>query len=111
MAQPRRAFFARARPARADNRLLLAQNLRLHEQVAERRMQRVGRRRRQDHLGVAGYFNSLSRAGRVGDADAPQLDIVLRRNGDLGMRVEAAVAAPELRARIREDRFVTVRWL
>jgi hypothetical protein len=41
--QPWRVLFARTRPARTQNRLLLAQNLGLNEEVAEGGMQRVGR--------------------------------------------------------------------
>src|ERR1035441_121474 len=108
VAQPRRALFARARATGADNRLLWTEDLRLHEQVAEGRMERVGSRRSQHYFRVAGDFDGLARTRGIGDADAPQLDIVLRRDGDLGMRVESQVAAPELRARVGEDGFVTV---
>ena len=41
--------------------------------------------------------------------DAAQLDIVFGRDGDLGVGLEAAIAAAELGARVGEDRFVVLR--
>ena len=43
--------------------------------------------------------------------DPAQLDVILGRNGDLGMRVEVVVAAAKLRPAFREDRFVLLRRL
>ena len=51
---PWRLLAEGARPTSAQDRLSLPQDLGLDEQVAESRMQRVGGRRRDHHLGVAG---------------------------------------------------------
>ena len=64
VAHPRRVLVGRARPARAQDRLQRGHQLGLHEQVAEGRMQRVGQRRRQHHLGVAGQLDR-ARAARL----------------------------------------------
>ena len=50
---PRRGFVARARAARAQDRLALANDLGLHEEIGKRRMQGIGRLCREDDLGVA----------------------------------------------------------
>ena len=96
----------RARPARAEDRLPLAHELGLHEQVAERRMRASAARRRQHDLGVAGQLDRARRVAAVGDADAAQLDVVFGRDADLGVRVDVAVAAAEFGAALREDRLV-----
>ncbi len=49
-----------------------------------------------------------ARAAAVGDAHAPELDVVLGRDDDLGVRVDAEVAAAELGAALGEDRLVAV---
>ena len=63
--------------------------------------------RRENDLGIAGHLDACASFG-------VRLVIVMRRssmsssgrNGDLGMRVDAAVAPAELRAGLREDRLV-----
>ena len=74
-------------------------------------MHRVGSRRRENHLGVTRRVDRLARPRAVGDADPAQLDILFRRNSDLGMRFEAVVAAAKLRPALREDRLEAVRPL
>jgi hypothetical protein len=53
---------------------------------------------RQHHLGVAGDLDGAAGGGSVGEGDPAQLDVVVRRHHDIGVGVEVAVAAPELRA-------------
>ena len=45
--------------------------------------------------------------GMVGEGDAPQLDVVLGRNADLGVDLQVAMALAKLRARLGENGFVT----
>ncbi len=113
-----RLLAGRARPTGAQDGVALAQDLGLHEKIAEGRMQLVGRRRRQHHLGVTGDldFPALPRA--VGDAGPAQLDVVFRRDDDLGIRLELPfpaarhaaqrIAPAELGAPFGEDRLVMI---
>ena len=89
---PGRLLAEGAGPARAQDRAPLPQDFGLHEKIAEGRMQRVRGRRCDHHFGVARDvdFPALSRS--IGDADPAQLDIILRRYDDLGMRLEIAIA-------------------
>ena len=103
---PRRLLAARARPARAQDRLPRGHDLGLHEQVAERRMQRVRGSGGEHHFGVAGHLDGPRAAGAVGDAHPAQLDVILGRHDDLGVRVEIRVVAAEFHALLGEDRFV-----
>ena len=98
----------RAGPARAENRLLLANDFGLNKKIAECRMQRIGGRRCEDDLCVARHIDGSSCFGPVGDADPAQFDVIFGRNGDLGMGVQLAAAGAELRPRFRENRFVAL---
>ncbi len=110
MEQPGRVFLARARSPGAEDGLAGFDDLALHEQIAERRMQRIGGGRRQHHFGVAGDFDAARRVAPVGDADPAQFDVVLRRDDDIGVGLEIEIIAPvmpaEFGAAFREDRFV-----
>ena len=104
----------RAGPARAQDGAPVAQDLGLHEQIAEGRMQRVRRRRRDHHFGVTGDLDLAALARAIGDAHPAQLDIVFRRYDDLGIGLELAiavghrVAAAKLGAPLGEDRFIAL---
>src|SRR5271157_1189382 len=74
-------------------------------------MQRVRGRRGENYFRVTRDVDGPASARAVGDADAPQFDVILGRNGDLGMSVKFVVAAPKLHSRLRENRFVMVRSL
>ena len=68
MEHPGRRLVAGARPAGAEEGLARGDDLGLHEEIAERRMQGVGGGRRQHHLGVARQFELAERTrvdGRV----------------------------------------------
>ena len=84
-------------------------DLRLDEEVAEGRVGGVGGRRRHDYLRIARHLDRAPRARAIRYPDAPDLDVVLRRDGDLRMRVDLAIAAPVLGARLGEDRIVGLR--
>ena len=68
MKHPGRLLVEGAGPARAEDRLLLADDLGLHEQIAERRMQRIRGRRCEHHLRVTGDLDGLRASRAVGDA-------------------------------------------
>ena len=108
MKHPWRIVADRAGPARAENRLLRANDFGLNKKIAECRMQRVGGRRCEDDFCVARYIDGSSYFGPVGDADSAQFDVILRRNSDLGMGVQLAAAGAELGPRLRENRFVAL---
>jgi hypothetical protein len=99
----------RARPASAEDRPLLADDLGLNKEIAERRMQRVRDRRGENDFRVTRDVNRSTRPGAVGDGDPAQLDVVFRRDGNLRMRVECVIEATELRLPLRENRFVFLR--
>ncbi len=103
---PRRRILLRARPAIGQQGGQAVDDLGLHEQLAERRMLHVGRGRHQHHLAVAGDLDRARASRGVLDADAAQLDRVLGRDGDLGVGVDAGIAAAELGAAFGEDRLV-----
>ena len=71
-------------------------------------MLRVGRVRRQHHLGVAGELDAAPRAAQVGQAQAAQLDVVFRRDNDLGVGVDTLISAAKLGATFAENGFVGV---
>jgi hypothetical protein len=53
-------------------------------------MQRVRGRRRDHHFGVTGDLDLPALSRSIGDADPAQLDIILRRDDDLGIGLEIA---------------------
>ena len=124
---PRRLLAQRTGPARAQDGVPLRQDLGLHEEIAEGRMQRIGGRGRDHHFGVSRYIDFPALPRSVGDAQPAQLDIVLGRDDDLGMGLEIpiaaglgraladagadGVAAAKFGAPLREDRLETARWL
>ncbi|MNM60736.1 hypothetical protein D3C81_720260 [compost metagenome] len=83
MEHPRWHFVVRTGPARAQHGLLGGQNLTLHEEIAEGRMRIVGRRRCQHHFGIGGDFHRALATAAVGQAQAPEFDVVLGGDGDL----------------------------
>ncbi len=86
-------------------------DLGLNEEIAERGMERVRRGGGENDLRVARHLDLSALARAVRDVDAAHLDVILRRDGDLRVRVEVVVAAAELRPRLGEDRFVAFRLL
>ena len=97
MQHPGRMFFMRTRAAGAQNCLAVANNLGLHEQIAEGRMSCVRRGAGQNHFRVARQFNRASESGKVPDADSAQLDVVFGRNGHFGVRFQLKVASAKFR--------------
>ena len=111
MKHPRRRLVDGAGPAGAEDRLPLANDLGLDEEVPERRVQRVCGGRCKNHFRVTRDVNRPACLGAVDDADPAHLGIVLGRNGDFRVRVESVVAAAELHPRLRENRLVLLRLL
>ena len=106
---PGRRLVVRAGPARAQDGLPLRDDLGLHEEIGERRMQRVGGSGREHDFRVAGDLDRAPRSRAVGDAEPAQLDVVFGRNDDFGMRLEIVVAPAKFGARFGEYRFVVRR--
>ena len=103
---PRRPLFGRARPARAINRLTAANQLGLHEQIAECRMRLVLGLRRQDDLRIAGDLDGARRLRAIRQRHASQFNVILGRDTNLGVRFDLVVGAAELSPRLREDRLI-----
>jgi hypothetical protein len=91
------------------------QDLGFDEQFAERRMSGVGGRRCENDFRVARDIKRPSYERTVGDADPAQLNIVFRRNGDFGERLDIVITATKRCTPNREDHFGGVcapeRWL
>src|SRR5208282_3075630 len=111
MEHPWRLLFRRAGPASAENGPLLADDLGLHEQITKGRVKRIRRRRSENDLRVACDIDGSARSRGVSDDDAADFDVILWRNGYLGIGVELVVAAAEFHPPFGEDRFVALRCL
>ena len=98
-----------AGPASAKNRPLPPDDLGLHKEIAERRMQCVRGGRRQNHFRITRHVDRSARPRAVGDSDSAQLDVILGRNSDLGIGVKVVVAAAKLGSPFREDRLKMLR--
>ena len=109
VAHPRHRLVLGSRPSRADDGLQRLDQLGLHEQLAEGRMQRIGNGRGKHHFGVTGQFDGAADARAVPDGGTAQLDVVLGGNDDFRMDVEVLLAAAEFRARVGEDGLVAGR--
>ena len=103
---PGRPLLARARPARPQDRVALADQLGLDEEVAEHRVRGVRGGRREHQLGERRQLDRLRGGSPVRHAHATDLDVVLGRNADLRVQLKVAIPAAELGAPLREDRFV-----
>ena len=109
MKHPRRVLVVGAGAAGAEDRLPLIDDLRLDKKIAERRMQRVCGRRSKHDLRVTRDLDLSACPAAVGDRDPAQLDIILGRNSDLGVRVKVVVPAAKLGAAFRENRLIILR--
>ncbi|MNK94205.1 hypothetical protein D3C87_1143980 [compost metagenome] len=106
---PRRIVRWAAAPARAQDGAFGRNDLGLHKEISERRMQFIRHGRRDDDLGIAGDFYGPPFEAPVRQVAAPQLDIVFRRHDDFGVRVDLIVGAAEFGPSLGEDDFVVVR--
>ncbi len=78
----------------------------LDEQVAKRGLVGIGRGRCKYYFCITGYLENAPHARAVGQAQTPQLDIVLRRDHDFQMRFNVAVASPVFGTTFTEQRFI-----
>ena len=74
-------------------------------------MQRVGRRGSERDLGIARDIDRAPRARSIGEAQPPELDVVFRRDDDLGVRFDVVVEPAKLRPSFGEYRLVVRRPL
>ena len=88
MEHPRRGFTRRLRTASTQDRLALAQDLRLDKQFAECRMRSVGGWKCEHDLRVARDFEYPARRRTVADTNSAQLDVVIGRDGDFSARLD-----------------------
>ena len=93
--RPRRRLVGAARPPAEQQAGALRVELGLDEQLAERRVGEIVLGTREHDLGVAGDLDLARPVAAVGDRQPAHLDVVFRRHGDLQLRLEVAVAAPE----------------
>ena len=105
---PRRLLVGRAGTPPAQDGPVVGQYLGLHEQVAEGAMREIGVLRRQDDLGVARHLDVSRVVGQVGERDAADLDVVLGRHADLGVRFDVVIEPAVFRARLDEDGLVAI---
>ena len=80
MEHPRRVLVPGTGATGAEDRLPAVVDLRLNKKIAERRMQRIRGRRREDDLSVTRHLDLSLVRRAVGDRDPAQLDIILGRN-------------------------------
>ena len=95
--------------ASAENGLFFTDYFRLYKKFAESGVHRVSALRSQNHFRVAGKLQDFFEFRTVSYCNAPQFDVVFRRNSYFGVGVNLPVLAPELGLALREDGFVTPR--
>ncbi len=94
-----------------QDRVFRREEFRFDEEIAERRMGRVGLRRVEDHFGVAGQFD-FARARRiVGQRNAAHFGVVFGRNDNFHVRRDAGIGAPEIGLVFGKRNFIRLRPL
>ena len=110
MEHPRLRLVLRAAAPGAEDGVLRLHDLGLHEQSAERLVRQVRRERRQHDFGVRGELDLAVAAGMVRQGYAADLHVVLRRDADLGLRLQIVVATPEFGAALGENGLLELRF-
>src|SRR5512144_1336350 len=110
MKHPRRLLAGGAWPAVAENRLPLADDLGLNEEIAERRMNRVRSRHSEDDFSVACDVEDSGSPGAVGNLEPAQFDVIRRGNRNFRMSVDLLFVTAEFHPRLRKHRLITGRW-
>jgi hypothetical protein len=82
--------------------LALAENLGFDKQFAERRVRRVRGRQCEHDFRVTRYIDRPASVRAVADVDSAELDVIIRRNGDLGLRLDIVITTAERRPTLRE---------
>src|SRR4249920_1783157 len=111
MTHPWRGLVEGAGSASTENRLPLGNDLSLHKEIAERRMQRVRGRGCEHDFRVARDLDRSAGPRAVGDTGSTQFDVVFRRHHDLGIRLDTVVTPAKLSPSLRKDDFVILRRL
>ncbi len=96
VAHPWRVLVDGAGPARTEDRVPFANDFSLHEEVAERGMQRVRGRRCEDDFRVTRDLDRAAGLRVIGDAGSTQFDIVFRRYHDLAVGLDIVVPSAKL---------------
>ena len=99
-----------ARSPDAYQRIPFGYSDRFHEQVAERRMRKVGVSWCQHDFGVARHVEAARAVAVIGQRHPAQLHIVFRRDDDLGPELDADVEAAK-RGAVRGKADLVLVWL
>ena len=82
--------------SRREQGVTIGQILGLDKQLAERRMCRVRRRRRQHDLAIAGDFDGNRRLAVIGQRNLADFDVLFRRERNFKVGFQITVAATKL---------------
>ena len=80
------------RSSRAEYGLVIRDNFRLNKKVAESRVNFIGGGLSHNNFRITGDIQFPAFSGTIGDADSSQLDIIFRRNGNLGVCIDIVIA-------------------
>ena len=111
MKHPRREFVVGARPAFAEDRLVIGHDFRFDKELGERRMRNVDGSRREHDFGVTRDIERSLRCGSVGDDDPAHLDVDVGGNCNVRARFDPMIATVKHRAPFGEQGFRSVRML
>ena len=84
------------RSSRAEYGLVIRDNFRLNKKVAESRVNFIGGGLSHNNFRITGDIQFPAFSGTIGDADSSQLDIIFRRNGNLGVCIDIVIAPAKL---------------
>jgi hypothetical protein len=90
-----RLFLGRARAAAEEQSVYLRPVFALDEQLVERRMAQVGSVRCEHNFAVTGQHQPAGLVAVIDQGNAPELDVVVWRNGDLHVQRDVVISAPE----------------
>ena len=107
--QPEPRLVSRSRPARREHHVQLGNALGLDEEVRERRVGRIGRRRHQHDLGIRRQLDVPGSCPQVHDRDPAHLGVVFRRDEHVERGGDRAVLPGDLRPVLGEHHLVAVR--
>jgi len=95
MERPRARVAGVAGPAMTEQRSAVGQVLGFDEDLAERRMGEVVRRRREHDLGVARHVDLADARAVIADGNPAHFDVVFDRHGDIQLCRDRVVPPPE----------------
>ena len=109
MEQPGLLLADTARSSGTNNCLAVGKNFGLNEKIAKGRVQRIRRWRCQHDFRVTRDFDHAARTRTVCQANAPQFDVIFRRNGDFSVRLDPVVTPPEFGTSFGKDCLIGIR--